>query len=276
MDVSFYPQPKEPNYGPRRSRVNMLRAKAEEKAPAEGYTPESYDQGLTPMAKQGFEFFLQQGWSPTAAAAIVARLQQESGPDFSQVRGDLDANGNPTAFGIGQWRGDRYSRLKAWATARGTSIDDPMTGFEYAHWELTNGPEKQWGAKLQSAENLQDALKYMHAAWRPAASVAVETARTLPKAQELISSYGHWVPEGGDVWGSPPGYESERYIEPMADPQPMAESMPPEEPANMLTAPRGFMGGPGSQGSPWFGSTNPNNVPLAAGQSIINPFVGYR
>jgi hypothetical protein len=261
----------------------------------------------TSRGVQAFQFFLQKGWPPVAAASIVGRLQQESGPNFTAVRGDRDKQGNPTAFGIGHWRGPRKQTLQALARERGTSIDDFMTGLEHTHWELTEGPEAKWGEKLRSAQDIREGLGYMHSAWRPAASKAVEVARSARYAAPLLADSNvriepisgpppnQWTPPGGREYGYVPEELMSAPREPLrpdtpmqmrgpdelGDPRgaaarmgqgrPMGGTTPPPRPVagNALTSPSP------PPGAPWFGSTNPYNKVVHAGQNMLHPMIGF-
>lgn len=92
------------------------------------------------------------GYSPIQTAGIVGNLQQESGQGL-----DPNASGdNGSAYGIGQWRGDRLDNLKAFAGQQGTDPSDVGTQVKFLDWELKNKEPTAYGA-LQKAQTPEDA-----------------------------------------------------------------------------------------------------------------------
>lgn len=111
-------------------------------------------------SKQAFQFFMDRGWGPTASAAIVGNLMQESGMGLStKAVGDKG-----TAFGIGQWRGDRLANLRR---RGGANWQDFETQLDFVDWELRN-TEKAAGNKLANAQDLREATFAMAGFERPA------------------------------------------------------------------------------------------------------------
>lgn len=113
-------------------------------------------------AEQAVQFFISQGYSPVHAAALVGRLQQESGPGL-----DVNASGDHgTAYGIAQWREARQDGLRRFAAANGADPADFQTQLAYVHHEL-QGPESRAGQMLRSATTLEDAAAAAMAYERP-------------------------------------------------------------------------------------------------------------
>jgi hypothetical protein len=284
MDTSFYPKAGEGTIDFNQL-MQMLPGDYNQLMPMEQgpVGMELADANGEPTSKgmQAFQFFLKKGWSPVAAASIVGRLQQESGKNFNQLRGDHDKSGNPTAFGIGQWRGPRLQTLRAMARERGTSIDNFMTGLEHTHWELTEGPEANWGAKLREAKDIREGLGYMYSAWRPAASREVEVAKSAQHAVPLLKSADVVI---DPTAGPPPAVMPP--LEPVVDvdrlPNNLSPQGMPQRPmgggvsmAGTMPPANALMAGPGSPGAPWFGSKNPSNKVIPKGQNLLHPNIGY-
>lgn len=105
-------------------------------------------------------FFTGLGYTPQAAAAIAGHLQQESSLDAS-VAGDKG-----TAFGLGQWRGDRLDALKDYAKARGANYRDAKTQLGFIDAEMRSGKDsgaRRAYAGLQSAKTVKEATAaFMH------------------------------------------------------------------------------------------------------------------
>lgn len=98
------------------------------------------------------DFFIELGYAPHQAAAIVGNLMQESGPGL-----DTGAVGDSgTAFGIAQWRGDRKSNLDAFAAKKKVDPSDFKTQLEFVDWELKN-VETQAYKKLLASSDVNEA-----------------------------------------------------------------------------------------------------------------------
>lgn len=109
---------------------------------------------------QARNYFIDQGYSPAQAAGIVGNLIQESGLRTTPV-GD-----NGTAFGVAQWRGDRYTGLQNFARERGLNFNDLNTQLAYVNHEL-NTTESRAGNLLRNAQNVRDATAAMISYERP-------------------------------------------------------------------------------------------------------------
>lgn len=87
------------------------------------------------LAQWTYNYYLGKGVPPHVAAGIVDNYQVESGfrPEVldGRVRGDAG-----TAFGLAQWRGDRYNNLKAFAKERGGSHFDIQTQADFGLMEM--------------------------------------------------------------------------------------------------------------------------------------------
>lgn len=105
-------------------------------------------------------FFTGIGYSPQAAAAIAGHLSQESKLSTTAL-GDKG-----TAFGLGQWRGDRLASLKDYAKSKGQDYKDAKTQLGFVDHEMKTG--KDAGAKrahdgLKSAKTVEEATAaFMH------------------------------------------------------------------------------------------------------------------
>lgn len=98
-----------------------------------------------------YNYFLQRGYTPTAAAGIVGNLVQESGVNPVVRPGD-----SGTAHGIAQWRGDRYSGLQNYAAQNKGSVGDLGTQLGYLDYELRNKYGDTY-KRLMAAKNVGDA-----------------------------------------------------------------------------------------------------------------------
>lgn len=103
-----------------------------------------------PQAEEHIAYMMQKGWSRGQAAAIVGNLQQESGLNTEAV-GD-----NGTAFGLAQWRGERFENLKKFAQARGLDARTKEAQLDFIDHELRTS-ERDAGDKLANAKNLDEA-----------------------------------------------------------------------------------------------------------------------
>lgn len=100
-----------------------------------------------------FNWLVQRGYAPHQAAAIVGNLTQES-----NVRPDGVVGDNGTAFGVAQWRGDRFAGLQRYAQQQGTDWRDLGTQLGYLDHEL-NTTEKSAGEALRAAPDVRSATR---------------------------------------------------------------------------------------------------------------------
>ena len=97
-------------------------------------------------------FYTARGLKPWQAAGFVGNLMQESGRGLNpEAMGD-----GGTSFGIAQWRGDRFTALKKFAAARGSSWKNLHTQLEFSLHELKTRETYAWG-KLRAAKNVEQA-----------------------------------------------------------------------------------------------------------------------
>lgn len=80
---------------------------------------------ITGQAKKAYNYYLNRGVKANVAAGIVGNLYKESGLNPNAV-GDKG-----TAYGVAQWRGDRLSNLKKYASNRGRSYTDLNTQLDF-------------------------------------------------------------------------------------------------------------------------------------------------
>lgn len=100
-----------------------------------------------------FDWLVNKGYKPHAAAALVGHATQESGVRPNGVTGD-----NGTAHGMFQWRGTRFTGLKNFAAAQGTNWRDIDTQLGFLDHEL-NTTEKFAGDKLRASTNVREATR---------------------------------------------------------------------------------------------------------------------
>lgn len=80
---------------------------------------------ITGQAKKAYNYYLNRGVKANVAAGIVGNLYKESGLNPNAV-GDKG-----TAYGVAQWRGDRLSNLKKYASSKGRSYSDLDTQLDF-------------------------------------------------------------------------------------------------------------------------------------------------
>ena len=106
---------------------------------------------------QAMTFFQNVGWTNVQARGIVGNLIAESRLNPT-IGGDKNKKGQPTSFGIAQWRGGRLARLKRFAKKQGTGWQDFETQLAFVHHELQT-TEKSAGRNLAAATTVEDATK---------------------------------------------------------------------------------------------------------------------
>lgn len=127
--------------------VGAARAFGLEPTPGADFDIPQDQRGRANFAGDNFAEF---GFAPHMSAGIVGNLIQESGMNPNAV-GD-----NGTAFGIAQWRGERYEALKRFAASRGKPWNDLQTQIAFINHEL-NTTEKASGDRLRAARTVEEA-----------------------------------------------------------------------------------------------------------------------
>lgn len=97
------------------------------------------------------DYYQKQGYSLEQAAGIVGNLIQESGLDPNVAPGD-----NGTAFGLAQWRGERFNRLKRFAASRGKPWQDFETQLAFVDAELQTHETAAY-QRLKNAKTVDEA-----------------------------------------------------------------------------------------------------------------------
>lgn len=117
---------------------------------------------VTPFMKRAYNFFIQKGYSPHAAAALAGQAQWESSgsPTIQDPRGE-------GSIGLFQWRLDRRTGLNDFAKARGLDPTAENTQLEYSDWELNN-TERGYGDMLRGARDGTEANRAVISYLRPA------------------------------------------------------------------------------------------------------------
>lgn len=116
------------------------------------------------------KFFEQQGWTRNQAAGIAANLSAESSLN-PQASGDKG-----TAYGVGQWHGDRQKAFSAWSgkIIQGSSLEDQL---KFVQFELTKGNERAAGDMLRKSTGANEAGQIVSSQYERPGDVAGEAYR---------------------------------------------------------------------------------------------------
>lgn len=101
---------------------------------------------LQKKKEKAYKKFLNYGWKPEQASAIVGNLIHESNLDTG-ILGTADDKGSR---GIGQWHSERLKTLQKRYGSNWTDFDNQL---EFVNWELNN-TEKKAGDALRQAKGL--------------------------------------------------------------------------------------------------------------------------
>lgn len=134
------------------------------------------------------------GVSDFRAAAILGHLQQESGLRASGAVGD-----NGTAFGLAQWRNERFEALKTFASSQGKDWQNEELQLDFIMHELGT-TEARAGSAFNAATNLEEATAAFMSFERPA-GWTVDNPRgghawnqRLANAQAIMGDAAHGTP----------------------------------------------------------------------------------
>ena len=104
------------------------------------------------IGKQIMDFYISKGLTKEQAAGIAGNYYAESSFK-TDAKGD-----NNTSFGIAQWHGPRWDKLKEFAKQKGTSENDFTTQLEFTWHELQTSERNAFN-KLKSAKTAREAAK---------------------------------------------------------------------------------------------------------------------
>lgn len=104
-------------------------------------------------AEKIFNFFVARGYTPEQASGFVGNFFAESSLDPTAL--NPDDKGKP-AFGLAQWRGDRYDGLRRFSAVNTLDYTTLHAQLLYTVYEL-NGSEKRANSKLKSAKTAREA-----------------------------------------------------------------------------------------------------------------------
>ncbi len=129
---------------------------------------------VEPIAKTNpeiaMDFFLQRGWMPYQAAAIVGAGQQESFMRIDPLAAGDDPDGKgpkpPKSFGGWQWNGKRLEGLRMFAEKNGLDYQDFNTQLAFVEYEMMT-TEKRTKVLLQAASTVEEAVKAFMGYERP-------------------------------------------------------------------------------------------------------------
>ncbi len=99
-----------------------------------------------------YQFYINRGYRPIEAAAIVGNLDIESGGFSPDVVSGKRKGDNGTAFGLAQWRHDRQDRLNT----RYKNPKDFDSQLDFVDWELQNTHQDALKA-MRMAKNVEEA-----------------------------------------------------------------------------------------------------------------------
>jgi len=155
-------------------------------------------------AQKGVAWLMDAGWPRHWAAGAVGNLQRESYPSLKpEAAGDYFLDGKPskrgvpgaqpTAFGIGQWRGNRKEALLHFAQSRGTEWYDLETQILFVPFELKASEHLAW-KWLQQATNVEQACDAMILYERPKGymSLAAKSATTWDEIRKVAEACDGW------------------------------------------------------------------------------------
>lgn len=134
------------------------------------------------------------GYTAVQAAGIVGNLQRESYPSLKpEVSGDK-IDGRYTAFGIGQWRNERFAALSGFAAKRGKNWSDFETQVLFVDHELTT-TEKLAAKWLNQATLVGEATAAMTFYERPAGYIAkhAKAAKTWNEVMGVAVKCDGWL-----------------------------------------------------------------------------------
>lgn len=131
---------------------------------------------MNPSSLYAYQYYLKRGYSPQAAAGITGNLMVESGFANDVITGARRGD-QGTAFGAGQWRGERLAGLKNYAQSQGLDYRTLDAQLGYVDHEMRSGSDAGAAtayAKLQNAQSpAQAAQAFMQHYERPSSDPSI-------------------------------------------------------------------------------------------------------
>jgi hypothetical protein len=107
-------------------------------------------------AEKVYRFLISKGFTPEQACGIVGNFAAESGTNIDPKAYNPDDKGKP-AFGIAQWRDDRYANLRNYAANTNQDYTTLECQLGFLMYELTVGEEKIRLPKIKAAKTVEEA-----------------------------------------------------------------------------------------------------------------------
>ena len=143
--------------------------------------------GGTPMAANPDALMarlMRSGLSRAQAAAMVGNLRRESSLISNNV------NQGEQAYGLMQWRGDRFEELMAFAAKQGKTWTDPDVQADFAVHEMRSGKEQKAGKAFLGATDVPSANQALKGVIRYADQPGETEARGALAQQAFGSTHG--------------------------------------------------------------------------------------
>lgn len=135
-------------------------------------TSEKRKKKLNGNKEIAFNFFKSKGLSDIAVAGILGNLMVESGDENltkTDSIGDKKLGAKQSAYGLAQWRLDRKTDLKNFASKQGKPMSDFLTQLNFI-WEEINGSQRGYKILegLSKARTVEEAtINFMNTYERP-------------------------------------------------------------------------------------------------------------
>ncbi|AWI90282.1 hypothetical protein C0214_19685 [Methylobacterium sp. DM1] len=149
-------------------------------------------------ARQGFDFFVSQGYSPAAAAGILGNFVQESRLNPG-ARNPGDGTDGSDSIGLGQWNSGRAQNLSRFSRANGLNPQDFETQLRFTDWELQNTHRGARDALMSAKNPTEAAAAFVTQFERPkgsnrGAEYAHGWGTRNAHANAIFGAYGQGVP----------------------------------------------------------------------------------
>ena len=156
--------------------------------------------GGTP-AEQAFNYYVQHGLSPQAAAGLVGNFMSESGGDTEKL--DPTITNGIGAHGIAQWYQGRLTNLISFANSHSEPEDSLPTQLDFS-WQELSGPDASVLSKLKTVSSASQAADIVNSDGPPSYAGGYEGSGVAPNTREANATklFGKYAS------GSSPGANS--------------------------------------------------------------------
>lgn len=133
--------------------------------------------------KKAYTFFVSKGLEPYQASGLIGNFMVESGSDNLKSQAYNPNDRGKPSFGIAQWRGDRFEKLKT-----RPNFESLESQLQYV-WDELNTTESRALNKLKNSRNVEEATLAVSKYYERPHKDYAHNKKRVSKATSVFSKY---------------------------------------------------------------------------------------